>query len=337
MAQTNLSMANGLPIRIRGAGVNMAGDNNSNNSGVEGSPRPASFVTGLTPGAYKVWPADCDGECVDLEFVLDANGRKSKELAHAPDPTDHKAVEIYFGMLNAATEPPKDQLDLQDAIDQVLQTVRTIYLPENGEQGAKFRLYYVRLFRIAQLGLEGNALPDVAKTALERVVDDLIRSEGPRVKNLHLRSLAIAGSLLTVVPLSIYIGLRLGALAGTLPQLGIDAQVTAAFMMIWIGSFVGVWLSYALRKAVLKLRDLIVSDEDYLWPTTRLVFAGLLSNIIGMMLFYDVIKVAIGPLLLNDFAQNPSIALLLGMVLGINELLLPSTVTNKTRDLLDKL
>ena len=318
----------------------MAEESNGNNASAGGgaveTPPPAPPASVLTPGAYKVWPADCDGEFVDLDFVLDSKGKKTRELAHAPDPNDHRAVEIYFG-LDAVTEPPKDQMDLQDAIDRVLQTVRTLYLRENGEQSAKFRLFYVRLFRVAQLGLEGNAMPDVAKAALERAIDDLIRSEGPRVKNLHLRGLAIAGSLLATAPLIIYIGLRLGALAGTLPQLGIDAQVTAGFMMIWVGSFVGVWLSYALRKAVLKLRDLIVSDDDYLWPVTRLVFTGLLSNVIGLLLFYDVIKVALGPLSLNEFAHNPSIALLLGMVLGINELLLPSAVTNKTRDLLDKL
>lgn len=299
------------------------------------APTPAPAGATLTPGAYRVWPTDSDGECVKLELTKDADGKPVPK--DPPDPNDHNAVDIFFGLVEATTSPPKDQMDLQDTIGQVLETVKTLYLRDNGEQSAKFRLFYVRLFRLAQLGLEGNAMPDVAKAALERVIDDLIRTEGPRVKNLHLKGLAIAGALLAVVPLIIYVALRLGALATTLSQLGVNAKVTASFMMIWVGCFVGVWLSYALRKGVFKLRDLIVSDDDYLWPITRLVFAGLLSNIIGLLLFYDVIKIAIGPLSLNQFANNPSIALLLGIVLGINELLLPSSVTNKTRDLLDKI
>ena len=180
-------------------------------------------------------------------------------------------------------------------------------------------------------------MPDVARAALERVTDDLIRTEGPRVKNLHLRALALAGAKLGVAALLAYAILSLGSLGEVLGKLDIDRDVTRSFMMVWIGCFVGVWLSYALRKSVLKLRDLIVAEDDFLEPFTRMIFAGLLSNIIASLLFFDVVKIAIGPLSLNAFATNSAIALLLGIVLGINELLLPTAVSDKTRDLLDKI
>lgn len=283
----------------------------------------APLASPLPIGAYRIWPVDRDGKLTDL--------------TQPADPAAHEAVDIYFGLLDSTIAPPKDQMDLQDTIGQVLDTVRKLYLRENGEQAAAFRLFYIRLFRAAQLGLEGNAVPDVAKAVLDRLTDDLIRTEGPRVKNLHLKILAISAAKLSAATILLYAVLSFAAMKETLVLLDIDGLVARCFLMLWTGCFIGVWMSYAIRKSALKLRDLTVAEDDFLEPFTRLVFAALLTNFVGLLLLFKVVEVKIGAISLQSFSGQPTVALLLGMVLGVNELLLPATVGTKTRELVDKI
>lgn len=277
----------------------------------------------LAAGAYKVWPADSDGKLLPIDMPA--------------DPGAHDAVDLYFGVLDQVEAPPKEQMDLQDSIGQVLDTVRKLYLRDNGEQAAPFRLFYVRLFRLAQLGLEGNAVPEAAKAALDRLTDDLLRAEGPRVKNLHLKILAKAAAWLAVVALLAYGVMSFKDLDPVLLTLGINRLVARCFAVLWAGCFIGVWLSYAIRKSTLKLRDLTVAEDDFLEPVTRLVFAGLLANLIALLLLFRVVEIKIGSVALHEFHGNPTVALLLGMLLGVNELLLSNTVTARTRELVDKI
>lgn len=298
---------------------------------------PNSLVAAArATGAYKIWSLDSDGHYHKLEWLTDAQGHRTVPK-YPPDPSDKDAVDISFNLIDSTEAPPKDQMDLQDEIGQVLEAVRKLYLHDNGTQKPPFRLFYVRLFRLAQLGLEGNAVPDVARAALDRVTDDLLRAEGPRVKNMHLKILAKAAAKLGAIALTAYFVLRLAALGEWFTHFQVDPIVTSSFMVVWVGCFIGVWLSYAIRKSVLKLRDLTVGEDDFLEPVTRLVFAGLLANVIALLLLFGVVKIAIGPLSLNAFATNPSIALLLGIFLGVNELLLPSAVAKRSRELIDKL
>lgn len=276
-----------------------------------------------TPGAFKVLPADDSGR------ALHDNGKV--------DPSKHEAVDLYFAVLSATEAPPKEQMDLLDAIGQVLTTVQKLYVSENGEQKAPFRLFYTRLFRLAQIGLEGNALPDVAQVRLDRVVDDLIRAEGPRAKNGHLKKLAkSAGGLMALFAL-FYSIISFAPIDGMLSKLNVEAGVAKGFMMLWVGTFAGVWLSYAIRKADFTLHDLTMTESDFLEPTTRLVFAGLLSTVIGLLLLLGAFEVKVGSLSLASFSKAPTVALLMGMVFGINEIMLPTSVAKRAKELFDKI
>ncbi len=302
----------------------------------DGAP-PAAGPPAARKGAYGVWPLNRNGDKLKWEWVCDPTTGKKLHLKYDPDPNDHNAVDIFFGVKDSEAAPPKEQMELQDAIGQVLEAIKQLYLHDNGDQSARFRIFYVRLFSLAQLGLEGNAMPEVAAAALERVVDDLIRLEGPRVKNMHLKALGKAAAKLGAGAVAAYLVLRFDGLQNYLAHFKIDGPTASNFMLVWAGCFIGVWLSYAIRKSILKLRDLTVTEEDFLEPTTRLVFAGFLANIVAILLHYGAVKLSIGPLDFNAFSMDPMIAGLLGMVLGVNELLLPTKVGDKTKTLLDKL
>jgi hypothetical protein len=286
--------------------------------------QPRTTVTVVT-GAWGIWTADANGNAIGY-----GSGRP-------PDPTKTEAIDIYFGPLDPTTPPPKDQSELQAGIAQVLTTLQLLYISPTGEQSPQFRIYYTRLFRLAQLGLEGAAAPEIAKSALDRVTADLIDAEGGKVKNRHLESLGVRALGLAALFIVAYVAICTLGKSQLVVDLNIDQPVAASFMLLWIGCFAGVWLSYSLRTTTLTLRDLVITDVDRLLPLTRLLFAGLLTMALGLMLALGLVDAKIGGEGLDSFIREPTKALLLGMVCGISELLLPTAVGKRATDLFSKL
>ncbi|MEL7447142.1 MAG: hypothetical protein AAGK02_15250, partial [Pseudomonadota bacterium] len=249
---------------------------------------------------------------------------KRREFAK---PSDRRAINIYYGIKPSKKAPPKEQIELQEAIDQVLQTVKKLYIDADGDVLPQFRLYYTRLYRLAQLGLEGHAMPEVARAALERVVDDLIASEGPRVKNAYLKRLGVWAAIFVAVFTGLFLVMAHAGRGEIWDKIGVDTHVAASFMVIWIGTSIGVWLSYGIRKVVFKLRDLTQAEEDMVEPAMRLMFAGLLGSLLAMFLMLEFVDVTVGSVSLSSFSQDVPIAetmaLVLGLVMGINEMFLP--------------
>lgn len=273
--------------------------------------------------AYRVWPADAAGNRVDY-----AKGA-------TPNPSAPEAVDIYFGLRASGGPPTKEQNDLQAAIEQVLAAVRALYI-KGGVPEPSFRLFYVRLFRLAQLGLEVNPMPDIAQASLSQVIDDLINAEGARVKNSHLTKLGTRAATLGGVFLILYAAISLAAPSAVFSSLKIDPVVAQSFLLLWTGCCGGVWLSYAIRTSTLTLRDLVVTDDDRLLPITRLVFAGSLTMILGLLLALGFVDARIGGQSLAAFTHEPTKALLLGLFCGVSEHLLPSMIGRRANDLLSK-
>ena len=291
----------------------------------------------MAQGSYRVWPADRDGEPI---------GFKTGQPNQLPDPTDENAVLIYFGIpANVPQPPPKDQIDLQEEISKVLRTLQLIYHQSSGtidgRRKAQFRTYYVRLFRLAQLGLEGpDVFPEIAKSALSKVTTDLIDDEASRVKNGHLMKLGWTAISLGIPFTLVYVFMQLvpknSKVVVFLQSLGIDQYLFANFMLLWIGCFLGVWLSYGIRTSVFTLQDLTVTDSDRLRPGIRLLFAGCLTMILGIMFMLGVVQLSIGNYSLTDFSSKPMLAFLVGTFCGISELMLPTAVGKRASDFIGK-
>ncbi len=290
-------------------------------------PNPSGCAPAAEPapsGAYGLWTVDKDGGFVDYT----AGGK--------PNPSATKAVEIFFGVLPSHT-PPQDQSDLQISIAEVLNTAKKLYISADGDQLPTFRLVYTRLFRIAQLGLEGDAAPAIAKSALDRLIADIIDEEGGRVKNKHLAQLGSRAAMMAAAFLVGYLLLSALSASPLLPALTINPLEARSFLILWIGCSAGVWLSYAIRTTTFTLRDLTISDSDRLLPLTRLVFAGLLTMALGLLLALGWADLKVGKISLADFVNNPTEALLLGLFCGVSELLLPGIVVKRASDILGKL
>ncbi len=280
-------------------------------------------------GAYRVWLADDGGALIDPPGDDGAQPHQN--------PGKPEAVDIVFVV---EAPPPKEQAALQGEIDKVLGVVQRLYLRGAVRNPERFRIYYVRLFHIAQLGLQGNAQPDIAAAALAVVTADLLDDEAGRVKNAHLRALGVHALKFSLPFALLYLIIGLspnGFFVAGLRDLAIDPPTLAAFALLWIGCFTGVWLAYGIRKAKVSLADLVTTDEDRLDPQIRLIFAGLLTMLLGILFTLGVFELKIGTVELTDIAARPMLAYLVGTLCGISELALPASVGNRAGALMSGL
>lgn len=291
----------------------------------------------MTQGSYKIWTLDRVGA-----FVGDPTNPNE-----VPNPTDPKAWDIYYGLPpDSPQPPPKDQSELQERIQKVLRSVQQLYKTFDQEKkdraSIQFRNYYVRLFKLAQLGLEGaNVATEIASSALTSLTAELIDDEAGRVKNAHLQTLGWH-ALGAAVPFAIcYLILKQtgsnGTVAHLMSMLDIKRELMANFMLLWIGCFLGVWLSYGIRTASFTLSDLTITDGDRLSPTIRLVFAGTLTMILGIVFAYPILEIKIGDVPITNFKIQPMLAFLVGCFCGISELVLPTTVAKRASDFISNI
>jgi hypothetical protein len=263
------------------------------------------------------------------------------QSAATPNPSHPDAFDIYFGVLeNVAETPPQNQVDLQDRLQKVLRTIQLLYGADKPtpRQQKQFRSYYVRVFRLAQLGLEGpNVAPDIATSALKNAVDDLIDDEAGIVKKAHLCALAVHAFQLSVPCLAGYFVLRsISAYApcidAFLLRMGIQSLLLSNFMMLLVGCFLGVCLSYGIRTTTFSLTDLTVTDSDRLTPLIRLIFAAALTMILGIVFALQLVEVTLAKVSVTSLTHEPMLAFLIGCFCGISELVLPSMVAKRASD-----
>jgi hypothetical protein len=314
---------------------------------------PAGDAKSFTPEPAK--PADIGSPEVKSTSANTAESADAKsQLAAvitdkpgAPDPALPNAFDIYFGLKTDAKDtPPKDQVDLQDMIQKVLRTIQVIYASDDNQSERdkrQFRTYYVRLYRLGQLGLEGsNASPDIAAGALATTTADLIDDEAVNVKSSHLRILGRKAATASSWCLGLYVLLRLTAaywigLNHFLVNMGIQSSLLANFMLLLIGCFLGVWLSYGIRTTTFALSDLTVTDSDRLTPVIRLIFAGMLTVILGIVFTIPLVEVTIGKTSVTNIATYPMLAFVVGSFCGVSELALPTAVAKRAGDFMQSI
>jgi hypothetical protein len=268
-------------------------------------------------------------------YPCDINGN----VANPPlSPSEAAAVSMSYEMNTTLPSLAEDQLDLKRDVERALYGISRLFI-HGDKQDPKFRPYYVQLLNLAQLGLVGpNASPDVAKRALQSTTADLIDAEGSAVKNGHLARLARVAVVLSIPCMLLYVALRLTGrarcVASILHKLSVDSVQMSSFMLLWVGCFVGVVLSYGSRTTRMTLDDLIVTDTDYLLPAARHLFAGTLTMILGILLCLGVVEVKIAGASTRQLIADPMIAFLIGTLCGISELVLPGAVAKRADSVL---
>lgn len=284
--------------------------------------------------------------------VTDADGNSLP----AGDPCTKEARGIDFDVhIVKDGEPSAADMEFYRDLTKIEHALVTLYPAGDTEAETRFRPQFVRLFHLARLVLEGDVnkapdgtitvgkrlSPDAAKAEIAALAADIIEDEAPRIKNTHLRQLAAwAGALALPFVLAYAVLLLWGQaggsapwLAGALARLKIEAVPAANFMLLWVGCFVGVCLSYTIRTHSFSLTDLTRTDADYLAPAARLLMTGAFAMLLALFAVVGLGEVAFGASKLSDIATQPMLAFVVGAVLGISEQKLSGTVEKRAGDL----
>lgn len=236
------------------------------------------------------------------------------------DPQD-----IHFETLpDADAGPiPQDQLDLKDDVERTLTVLRAIF-PEGD---VRFGGYFRQLLSLAQTGLVGeHANAIVGKQALSSLKNDITIREGGRIKNKYMRMLGIRALVLGSPALAVALALHL--LPGRYDFL-------QNFLGLWAGCCAGVWLSFGTRKNVLQFEDLAIPEEDRMEPAVRLIFAGLLTIILGLAFSLDALNIEVGNASASKITEDFRLAVLVGALCGVGERMLSTRVTQLASSLLE--
>lgn len=230
--------------------------------------------------------------------------------------------DITYEMQADLKDIPDELLDLRDEVDKTLTTIRMLFLQNDPE---KFEEYFRSLLSLAKVGLAGDsANPGLAARALQTLKHDILAREGGRIKNRYMIDLGKKALLFTLSAIF---------LAGILEMFAGDLKTLQSFFFLWIGCMAGVWLSFGTRKIELKFEELNILEKDRLNPSIRLIFAGLLTMVIGLLVSTKAVDFVIGEFSAQSFVTNIEVALLLGLVCGLSEKALSTTVAQKASDL----
>ncbi|HSN28086.1 MAG TPA: hypothetical protein VLT45_17480 [Kofleriaceae bacterium] len=294
--------------------------------------------------------------CVAFEIkVADAQGREI-----GTNPSKREARQLIF-RVHPEAKPTAEDFGFYRDLEEIRHALDAVYPESDAATESKFRPYFVRVFYLAKLILEGHthdgklvAEPGkqegtkprldtaTARAEIDRVRTELVDDEASRLKNAHLRELGLWTARFSFIAVLAYVVLRLFAttpnrtVQSLLDRLLVDAHYAAAFMILWVGTFVGVCLSYAIRTPTFTLRDLTQSDEDYLAPQARLLLAGAFATVLALVAVIGLGDVSIGTFAISKLGADPMIAFITGAVCGIGEQKLSSEVGSRVRGVFER-
>ncbi|HET6863191.1 MAG TPA: hypothetical protein VFH91_09085, partial [Pyrinomonadaceae bacterium] len=212
--------------------------------------------------------------------------------------------DIHFESIQAET--PEDQLQLKTEVEQSLTVIRALF--PNGS--SRFDEYFQSLLSLAQCGLVGEAAnPEVARRALSSWKNEVTAQEGGRIKNRYMIGLGIRALLLGAPPVGVSL---------IIFRYFTHSSELGGFLALWGGCMAGVWLSFGARKAAFKFEDLHIPEADRLEPIVRLIFAGLLTTILGLAFSVSAVIVTIGSISTFEINTKFRVALLIGMLCGFS-------------------
>lgn len=314
-------------------------------------PRTADELTGGAKAVVSPAP-------VGAAFRIGVADQQRKEIKPArdnpSDPNQKEARWLVFTPNISATGMGPTTTDMNSFrdLEEIAHALNELYPDTDTRNETKFRPYFVRLFQVAQLVLEGTSEGgkyggrlsiEASAAEIKRIGTDLIDDEAPRIKNSRLRDLTLAAGKFSVLFLSAYVVLMLflttkeSIVIAYLGRLMIDSSIVANFMLLFVGSFVGVCLSYTIRTHTFSLTDLTRSDSDYLSPKFRLLLAGTVGMLLALLAMVGLGDVQLGGVKISEAANNPMLAFLVGAIFGISEKKLSGTIEMRVGDLLGRI
>jgi hypothetical protein len=244
-------------------------------------------------------------------------------------------------------------------VGELERTWAVLYAAFYSRRPERFGQYYSRLKALAEMAFNGTtALIGPATSGLLQLKDEVVQNDGVQSKSRHLRGLALAAFIASVLIISVSISVRVcttyassnGWISTTQPAesggsnrsaLGNGMQWDQQFSIVHFGILLaatmwGIWLSFALRNMNLSFEQLRNPEADLLSPWMRLAIYGLLAFMLALFFQIRLVSISVGPFSTAGVSQDALIALSLGLILGFSDKVLPAEVRRKVEYVFSK-
>ena len=221
------------------------------------------------------------------------------------------------------TSAPGNYLSLQSEIERTEAVLRVLFSAKGKKE--KFDGYFLRLAALARAALQQDHL-ELGSFALKELQDEIVTRETGEVKNGYIRRLGLWALGFGLPAIGFYLYCRYWYWPG-LPELHRFRE----FISMLVGSFLGTWLSFSIRRVRLSFWDLARLEEDALDPSIRLVFVAGLTVVVGLLLATKAVVVTIGSFN-SAFLDSGTTAVLIGCLCGIGEIGLPTAVARRASE-----
>jgi hypothetical protein len=258
---------------------------------------------------------------------------------------DPETSEIYVDRVPGSPEPSDDQRAFLDELVEKERLINAII--DRGESkilAAKEAKAAAanRLGLAAKLGLEG-AQPDLAlaRLAIDALVEDTMRSHGPKVRERYLWKMArtyAGGAAWVVVAAAVMIGLVENDL---LPGVfALPAIKSALLAVTLISLLTGAWLSAAQRLRPDSPEVLTEIFSETLNVRIRMALVLGFGFLVVLLLYKQVVVFSFGSTTgfsTENVLEKLSAAILTGALLGISERALPGAIVERSASLVSAL
>lgn len=201
---------------------------------------------------------------------------------------------------------PSDQEALYCEIESANNVIKSL---SNTKDELKAK-YFNKLLSLAQAGLVGEtAQPDLASKSLNKLKDEMILSEGQRIKNDYMKKLGIKAIVLCVIVFVLY----------CIFQYCEFLQPFSMYCLSFIGALSGTWISFGARKFNITFEQLSLLEEDMMEPSIRLLYIGVCSIVFMLFLNTQLISISVGGISTATIKESYEMQLSIGVLCGLIE------------------
>ena len=217
---------------------------------------------------------------------------------------------------------PEDQRKITHEVYEARNILKLLKQQRAYRRNDAYKEFIDRVVQAATVGCVARHVDTkLAAEALEQIRADVVRRNGRPIMYRYLMYLA-AWALGGVV-----IGWLVVAGSKAWPGL-------AGYGWIMIGSMVGAWISVAAGRWEISFDGIQDFLDVRFEPFIRMFFVGLLTAVFALFLQLKLIPLTIGDFDLSKFADDPTWALLIGVIAGIGEKGLSARVVERARKVL---
>lgn len=217
---------------------------------------------------------------------------------------------------------PKIQSDLYSEIEHTVNVIRTLTYTSS----FKKEKYFNKILSLARAGLVGDeANPYISMSALDKLKDEVLRSEGERIKARYMLKLGIFTLIYIAMITLIYIIL----------ELVFNIDHLAIYFYVSVSALIGTWFSFGVRKKVIEFNDLSIMETDMMLPSIRLIFVWIASIVFLLFVQTELVTLSIGNISSDSIQESVCLQLVFGFCCGLIESNLGNVIYKNAKRFID--